>query len=98
LTHRNHLNSYSFQFFTPSRKLFPFYTDLELKPIRTRVSLLNLWRYLGFEFLVNLDQLWPAARFTRKFWENYLCYIIRGKELYFELEVVKRQSNVENAG
>jgi len=89
LTHRNHLNSYSFQYFIPERKLFPSYTDLVLKPIRTYVTLLNLWRYLGLQFLVNLDQRWPALRFTRKFWEHYLCTIVRGKELHFEFEVVK---------
>jgi hypothetical protein len=39
--------------------------------------------------LVNLDERWPALRFTRKFWEFYLSTILRGKELWFELEVVK---------
>ena len=33
---------------------------------------------------------WPRFRFTRKFWEFYLSYIFRGKELHFEFEVVKR--------
>lgn len=89
LTHRNHLNSYSFQYFTKDRRLFPFYTDLELRPVRVYVSLANLWRALGMELVVNLDMRWPAMRFTRKFWEQYLCYIFRGKELYFEFEVVK---------
>jgi hypothetical protein len=28
-------------------------------------------------------------RFLRKFWEHYLSYIFRGKELHFEFEVVK---------
>ena len=28
-------------------------------------------------------------RFLRKFWEQYLSYIIRGKELWFEFEVIK---------
>ena len=50
----------------------------------------NLWRALGFEFITNLDQRWPALRFTRKFWEFYLSYIFRGKELQFEFEVVKK--------
>jgi hypothetical protein len=53
------------------------------------VSLANLWRALGIEFLVNLDERWPSCRFTRKFWEFYLSTILRGKELYFEFEVVK---------
>ncbi|HVG37778.1 MAG TPA: class I SAM-dependent methyltransferase [Pyrinomonadaceae bacterium] len=89
-THRNHLNSYSFQCFNPERRLFAFYTDAELRPLRTHVSLANLWRALGLEWLVNLDQRWPAFRFTRKFWEFYLSFIFRGKDLYFEFEVVKR--------
>ena len=50
----------------------------------------NLWRALGFEFITNLDHRWPALRFTRKFWEFYLSYIFRGKELQFEFEVVKK--------
>lgn len=89
-THRNHFNSYSFNCFMQDRRLFPFYTDVELKPLRTYVSLANLWRALGIEFVVNLDQRWPAFRFTRKFWEFYLNFMLRGKELHFEFEVVKR--------
>jgi SAM-dependent methyltransferase len=88
-THRNHLNSYSFQYFTEKRQLFPFYTDVRLEPIRIYVSLANLWRALGLEFIVNLDQRWPAFRFTRKFWEFYLCNVIRGKDLSFEFEPLK---------
>jgi SAM-dependent methyltransferase len=93
LTHRNHLNSYSFQNFIPDRKLFPFYTALELQPVRVYVTLLNLWRALGLEWMVNLDQRWPAFRFTRKFWEHYLNSVVRGKELHFEFEVVKKNSS-----
>lgn len=89
-THRNHFNSYSFNCFLKDRTPFPFYTDAELRPIKTHVSLANLWRALGLEFVVNLDQRWPGLRFTRKFWEFYLSTIFRGKELSFELEVVKK--------
>jgi len=89
-THRNHLNSYSFNCFMQDRRLFPFYTDVELRLVRVYVSLANLWRALGLEFITNLDQHWPRFRFTRKFWEFYLSYIFRGKELHFEFEVVKR--------
>jgi len=91
-THRNHFNSYSFNCFIDDRQLFPFYTDVRLKAIRTYVSLANLWRAIGLEFLVNLDQRWPSFRFTRKFWEFYLSQIFRGKELRFELQVVKDAS------
>lgn len=87
-THRNHFNSYSFNCFIDDRQLFPFYTDVKLKPVKTYVSLANLWRVLGLELLVNLDQRWPAFRFTRKFWEFYLSTVFRGKELLFEFEVI----------
>jgi hypothetical protein len=73
----------------PTETPFPFYTSTELRPLRSHVSLANLWRALGVEFVVNLDQRWPSLRFTRKFWEFYLSTIMRGKELYFEFEVVK---------
>ena len=88
-THRNHFNSYSFNCFIEARQVFPFYTQVKLKPIRIYVSLANLWRALGLEFVVNLDQRWPAFRFIRKFWEFYLSYMFRGKELQFEFEVLK---------
>ena len=89
LTHRNHLSSYSFNCFVEGHINFPFYTDVRLRPVRVHVSLANLWRALGLEFIANLDERWPVFRFTRKFWEFYLCNIIRGKELHFEFEVLK---------
>ena len=88
-THRNHFNSYSFNCFIEERQVFPFYTEVRLKPIRVYVSLANLWRAVGLELFVNLDQRWPGLRFTRKFWEFYLSTIFRGKELHFEFEVIK---------
>lgn len=92
-THRNHFNSYSFNCFIDERQLFPFYTDVRLRPIRVYVSLANLWRALGLEVVVNLDQRWPGFRFTRKFWEFYLSMVFRGKELLFDLEVVKHSTS-----
>jgi hypothetical protein len=71
------------------RQVFDFYTDVRLRPVSCRVSLLNLWRAIGLEFFVNLDQRNPKFRFTRKFWEQYLSNIARGKELRFEFEVIK---------
>ncbi len=88
-THRNHINSYTFNTFIPDRATFDFYTEVKLRPVDTHVSLLALWKALGIEFIVNLDRLSPGFRFTRKFWEHYLSYIFRGKELRFEFEVVK---------
>jgi hypothetical protein len=73
----------------PERQVFDFYTQVKLKPITTYVSLASLWKALGIEFVVNLDQKNEKLRFLRKFWEHYLSYIFRGKELHFEFEVVK---------
>lgn len=91
-THRNHINSYTFNTFIAGREVFDFYTEVQLKPVRCYVSLLNLWKAFGIEFFVNLDTRWPGMRFTRKFWEQYLSYIFRGKELQFEFEVVKSEN------
>ena len=76
-THRNHFNSYSFNCFIEDRQLFPFYTDVKLKPVRTYVSLANLWRAIGPESLVNPDQPWPSFCFARKFWVVYLSLLLR---------------------
>jgi len=88
-THRNHINSYTFNTFIAGREVFDFYTDIQLRPINCYVSLAGLWKALGIEFLVNLDTKWRSMRWTRKFWEQYLSYLFRGKELSFEFEVVK---------
>lgn len=88
-THRNHFNSYSFDTFIPGREVFDFYTEVSLKPVKRHVSLANLWRAFGIEFLVNLDEKSPRMRFLRRFWEHYLSPVVRGKELEFEFEVIK---------
>lgn len=92
-THRNHFNSYSFNTFTIDKQLFDFYTDVRLRNVATRVTLQGLWKLFGIELLVNLDQRWPAMRFLRKFWEHYLSFAMRGKELWFEFEVVKDRND-----
>jgi len=89
LTHRNHLNSYSFRNLTDEGAVFPFYTRVRFRQRLVRVTVLNLWRPLGFEFFINLDRRFPSMRFLRKFWEQYLNAVVRGKEIYFELEVIK---------
>ena len=88
-THRNHINSYTFNVFVEERQNFAFYTDVRLRPVSCTVSVLKLWKLLGVEMLINLDNRWPGLRFTRKFWEHYLSNIMRGKEIRFEFEVVK---------
>jgi hypothetical protein len=60
------------------------------------VSVLNLWKTFGFQWLINLDNRWPALRFLRRFWEHYLSFIVRGKEVYYEFEVVKEEGVVRD--
>jgi hypothetical protein len=80
-THRWHLNSFSFRYFGENNAGFGYYSRIRLREISTRVKLLALWRYLGFEWMVN-----TFPRF-RKFWEHYLCFLVRGKVMEFEFEV-----------
>lgn len=82
-THRSHLNSFSFRYFGEDHGGFGYYTRARFRERRVRVRLLALWRYCGFELLVN-----AFPRF-RRFWEHYLCFVVRGKAITIELEVVK---------
>ncbi len=82
-THRWHLNSYSLRYFGEDNAGYGYYSAARFREISTRVKLLALWRYLGFEFLVN-----TFPRF-RRFWEFYLCYVIRGKVIEWTLEARK---------
>jgi hypothetical protein len=82
-THRWHLNSFSLRYFGADNAGFGYYSSVKFREISVYVKLLALWRYLGFELLVN-----AFPRF-RRFWEFYLCYIVRGKVIEWELEVIK---------
>lgn len=81
-THRWHLNSYSLRYFGERNAGYGYYSGARFEETRVYVKLLSLWRYLGFEFLVN-----HFERF-RRFWEYYLCYVIRGKVIEWELKRV----------
>lgn len=82
-THRWHLTSFSFRYFGPDHGGFGYYSTVRLREIFVRVKLLSLWKWLGFEFLVN------HFRRFRRFWEQYLCFVVRGKVMEFEFEVLK---------
>jgi SAM-dependent methyltransferase len=82
-THRWHLNSFSLRYFGEDNAGFGYYSGARLRERSVRVKLLQFWRYLGFEWLVN-----TFPRF-RRFWEYYLCFVVRGKVIEWELEVVK---------
>lgn len=79
-SHRWHLNTYSFRYFGDDNAGYGYYSTVRFREVRIRVKLLALWRYLGFEVLVNA---WPRFRL---FWEHYLCFVVRGKVMTFEYE------------
>jgi SAM-dependent methyltransferase len=81
-THRWHLNSFSLRYFGEDHAGFGYYSRSRFREKSVRVKLLSFWRYLGFELLVN-----SLPRF-RRFWEFYLCFIVRGKVIEWELEAL----------
>jgi SAM-dependent methyltransferase len=81
-THRWHLNSFSFRYFGEDHGGFGYYSQARFREISVRVRLLRFWRWMGFEYLVN-----RFPRF-RRFWEYYLCFLIRGKSMEFVFEKV----------
>ena len=82
-THRWHLNSFSFRYFGSDNAGYGYYSRVRFREKKVRVTLLAFWRYLGFQLLVN-----AFPRF-RRFWEHYLCFVVRGKAIEFELIAVK---------
>jgi SAM-dependent methyltransferase len=82
-THKWHLNSFSFRYFGVDNAGFGYYSSARFREVSVHVRLLALWRYLGCEFLVN-----HFPRF-RRFWEHYLCYVVRGKVMEFCFEAIK---------
>jgi len=87
-THKWHLNSYSFNYFEPAYHT-NYYTDSRFRIKSRHVELASIWKLLGIQWLVNLDNRLPAMRFVRKLWEQHLCYLLRGKQLTFVLEALK---------
>lgn len=81
-THRWHLNTFSFRYFTEEGG-FSYYSGCRFRLVRREVSLLRAWRLLGFELAVN------RVRAVRRFWEHYLCFVVRGKAMVFEFEALK---------
>ena len=87
-THRWHLNSFSLRYFGEDNAGYGYYSKARFSETSVRVKLLSLWRWLGFEFLVN-----AFPRF-RRFWEHYLCFVVRGKVIEWRLKVIKDDRSV----
>lgn len=88
-THRWHLNTYSFRYWEARgfHNERHWYTRLELREISLHVELARLWKYTGVQWLVNRFECF------RRFWEQYLCFIIRGKQMEFTFEVAKPRAD-----
>lgn len=86
-THRWHLNSFSLRYFGPDNAGFGYYSGARFREKSVRVRLLSFWRLLGFELLVN-----QFSRF-RRFWEHYLCFVVRGKVIEWELEAIGAETD-----
>ena len=87
-SHRWHLNSFSLRYFGGNHGGFGYYSAARIEELSVRVNLLALWRWLGFEMAVN-----ASPRF-RRFWEHYLCYVVRGKAIEWRLRVVEYGGSV----
>jgi SAM-dependent methyltransferase len=82
-THRWHLNSFSMRFFGQDHGGYSYYSAVRFAESSVYVKLLSLWKWLGWEWLIN------ASPRLRRWWEYYLCYIVRGKVIEWRLTVRK---------
>ena len=87
-SHQWHLNSRSFEHFETTSET-NYYSNARFIIESSEIKLLNLYKLLGLEFLVNLQKFSKHYRFFRKFWEQYLCTVVRGKVMTFKLRVMK---------
>lgn len=86
-THRWHLNSFSLRYFGTDNAGYGYYSGARFREKSVRVRLLSFWRLLGFEVMVN-----TFPRF-RRFWEHYLCFVVRGKVIEWKLEAIGAEAD-----
>jgi SAM-dependent methyltransferase len=83
-SHVLHLSARSFDYFIEGTEVFKsygFYSDTRFR-VRERLLMIEPpWNYIpGLQRLVNR---------APSFYERHLCFVVRGRGLYFELEAVK---------
>ena len=88
-THRWHFSCYSFEYFEQGHPADYYAGVGGFRVVAVEVSLLKFWRALGVEFLVNAVNRHRRWRIFRKVWEEYLAFLVRGREIRAVLEVVK---------
>ena len=83
-THKWHFSARSFDYFvsgTPLQKEYGFYSSVRFKITRRLISLKGLTDKIPFiQKMVNSHLA---------FWEDHLCFILRGSGIYMELERVE---------
>jgi len=87
-THKQKLSARSCDYFlsnTEIEKDYGFYVPYRFKLKRRYIELQGVYNYLP-----------PVRWFVQRFpsiWEDYLCYLIRGAGIFWELEVQKADTN-----
>ncbi len=83
-THKQHLSARSCDYFiegTSIEREYGFYVPYRCKLVRCFIDLAPGYRYLP-------GAAWLARRHTA-FWEDYLCFVLRGAGIFWQLTVVK---------
>lgn len=83
-THVWHLNSMSFDYLEEESQTH-YYSQADFAIQSVTVRLARIYRLLGIESLVNLQNWHRRYRFLRRLWEQHLCYLIRGELMVFVL-------------
>ena len=86
-SHHQRLSARSCDYFiegTPMENGYGFYVPYRYRLVRRYVQLSGIYNYI-------FPLGWLVSR-NPGFWEEYLCYIIRGKGIFWELEVVKNRN------
>jgi len=83
-THCQHFGARSCDYFIEGSDIerdYGFYIQYRYRQVRRYIELAGLFNYV-------CPLRWLVHRYPA-FWEEYLCYVIRGKGIFWELEVVK---------
>ena len=83
-THKSFFSYRTFDYFVTGKKLekeYGFYKKIRFELVRADIHLAPILVYIPF--LLFLVRKFP------KVWETYLCYILRGDSIFFQLKVLK---------
>lgn len=80
ITHKHFFSRRSFDYFSPDKSPFPFYSKAKFKINKAKINFGKLGRLCGMQCMVNI---WPS------FYERHLAFIYRAYSIDFELEVIK---------